>query len=157
MPSETVRIQDQLRRAITGDAWHGPSVLEAVAWFDAERASRRVAPHTHSALEIVLHVASWLEIVRERLAGRAVEATPGVDWPATSQTTTAAWNAARLRLSSAYQTLHDALGSLADEDLEVPVTGRTHSHYVMLHGAIQHSIYHAGQLMLLERSTRAEA
>lgn len=140
-----------------GEAWHGPAVLEAVAWFDAERASRRVAPHTHSAWEIVLHIAAWLEIVRERLHGQVVEATPERDWPTVQQRTMAAWNAARLRLNAAYESLQSALEGMGDADLERIVNGGTQTNYVMLHGVIQHSIYHAGQLMLLERSTRAEA
>ena len=154
MPSETARIQEQLRRAITGDAWHGPSVFEAVAWFDAGRAARRVASGSHSAWEIVLHIAVWLEVVRERLAGKSVEPTSEQDWPPVPRQTAAAWNAARLRLTNAYQALQDALDATSDDALEQIATGTTYTNYFMLHGVVQHSIYHAGQLTLIERSTR---
>jgi hypothetical protein len=43
MGSETRRLEDQLRRAFAGEAWHGPSVLEALEGITAEQAAGQIA------------------------------------------------------------------------------------------------------------------
>ena len=45
------------------------------------------------------------------------------------------------------QTLH-----LADRQLEAEVPGMGYNVYVMLHGAVQHATYHAGQIALLKKA-----
>jgi hypothetical protein len=40
MSGEARRLEEQLRRALEGEAWHGPSVLESVAGVSAEQPPR---------------------------------------------------------------------------------------------------------------------
>jgi hypothetical protein len=49
------RIEDQLRSAFTGNAWHGPAVRELLADVTAEKAAARPLSNAHSIWEIVLH------------------------------------------------------------------------------------------------------
>jgi hypothetical protein len=53
---ELPRIVDQLRRAFEGDAWHGPSVLEALTGVNAKMAAAKPIPTAHSIWEIVEHI-----------------------------------------------------------------------------------------------------
>jgi hypothetical protein len=39
-----------------------------------------------------------------------------------------------------------------EEDLAEQVPGKEHSVYTMLHGIIQHDLYHAGQIALLKKA-----
>jgi hypothetical protein len=41
---------------------------------------------------------------------------------------------------------------LTDERLDDTVSGKGYSIYVMLHGVIQHDLYHAGQIALLKKA-----
>src|SRR5256885_1288552 len=70
MNSESLRISDQLRRAFTGEAWHGPSLHELLAGITAEQARTRPLPSGHTIWELVLHIELWARI--------AFEATKGV-------------------------------------------------------------------------------
>ena len=65
--SEIERMLDQLKRAFEGEAWHGPSVKEAIAGVTAAQAHARPLANAHSIWELVQHIAVW-EAVRETSA-----------------------------------------------------------------------------------------
>ena len=68
--SEIDRILDQLKRAYEGDAWHGPSVKEALAGVTAEQAQARPLRNAHSIWELAQHIAVWEDAGRRRLENR---------------------------------------------------------------------------------------
>ena len=47
--------------------------------------------------------------------------------------------------------LREAIMNLEDEQLEQPVPGRDFPLYLLLHGVVQHNLYHAGQIALLKK------
>src|SRR6267142_2251581 len=126
--NEIVRIKDQHARAFAGPAWHGPAVFEVLHGVGARRAAARPIAGGHSIWEIVLHVATWEWVVARRLAGKRAAPTRAQDWPP----------------------VHDA--SLTEAALGTRVAGATTSKYVLAHGAVQHGIYHAGQIALLKKA-----
>lgn len=156
MKSETARIRDQLRRAFEGDAWHGPSVNEALGYFDETSAWTRVSPSVHTAVELVLHTAAWIEIGRERLEGHTVDVGPERDWEDAGEPDARRWREAVERLDGAYEALDATLAARSDAWLDEQTPGRGHSNYVLAHGLVQHCLYHAGQLMVLRRLVAGE-
>lgn len=56
MAREIKRLEEQLKRALEGEAWHGPSVLESLAGVSADEAAAHPISGAHSIWEIVLHV-----------------------------------------------------------------------------------------------------
>ena len=156
--SEVARIQDQLRRALDGDAWHGPALGELLRDVTAERAAARPLPGGHTIWEIVLHIATWEDVVQRRAEGEAVASVPdAVDWPLPAGGDGAAWDETRRRLADVHRRLLDTIGGLDDARLEDRVPGKDQTLYVMLHGVVQHDLYHAGQIALLKRATAAAA
>ncbi len=148
---EVERLADQLRRACEGAAWHGPAVFDLLADVPAEQAAARPLTAAHSIWEVVLHVQTWQDEARQRLEG-ATEALAGLeDWPAVVDTSAAAWQAAQDALRASFQNLHAALAGLTDDRLEAHVPGKEFSFYVLLHGVVQHNLYHAGQIALLKK------
>lgn len=151
--TEAQRIADQLRRAYEGEAWHGPSIGELLSGVTAEQAARRPIPQAHSIWEIVLHVARWEGFVRRRLKGELVkDLPPEVDWPPVNDTSEAAWQLAVGNLARGNQELRNAIGVLSDERLREIVQGQQYSFYGLLHGVVQHDLYHAGQIALLKKA-----
>jgi uncharacterized damage-inducible protein DinB len=70
-------------------------------------------------------------------------------WPAFIDTSAAAWKEAIQELKKANRALVRAVKQLDDSILdENPIRVRG-PFYLMLHGTMQHSIYHAGQISLL--------
>lgn len=147
--AEVERIRDQLHRSVHGEAWHGPSFAETVREFHGNTGAHYGAsPHT--PVEIVLHIAVWLEVCRERMLGTAVSPTAEEDWP-TPDAGRKGWQSAIRRVHAAHDELQQTLSAMTDADLRRPVPAHDYDTYFMLHGVIQHTLYHTGQLMLLAR------
>ena len=153
--AEMERIRDQLKRAFHGNAWHGPSLREVLDGVTAAQATTRL-PSGHSIREIVRHITAWTDICCRRLADHPTpEATAEEDWPPVQQhgeLDEARWEKDLEDLFAAEERLHERLGSFPESRLDAPVPVRDHSFYVMLHGAVQHSLYHAGQIAVLKKS-----
>ena len=151
--SETKRIIDQLRRAFEGPAWHGPSVSELLKGVDAEQAARHPIAGAHSIWEVVYHIAAWERAGRQRiLEFNAVELPDEVDWPPVTDTSPKAWAAAQEELRKTNTSLQEAIAALTDKDLERVIEGAKYSAYFLLHGVVQHDLYHAGQIALLKKA-----
>jgi uncharacterized damage-inducible protein DinB len=154
--TETERIEDQLRRAFEGEAWHGPSVQEVLAGVSAGQAAMRPLDNAHSIWEIVLHLSAWDGVVRRRLEGERVDTPAEVDWPPVTDTSEAAWSETLEQLKSNHAELRRTISRLDDSRLDelLPGVNKKWPAYVTIHGSIQHYLYHAGQIALLKKSSR---
>jgi uncharacterized damage-inducible protein DinB len=149
--NEIGRITDQLQRAFKGDAWHGPSVLNALRDVSADGAYKKPIKGAHNIWEIVLHISAWHQAVTQRLEGYVVSLNKEEDWPAIEGSDENAWRSALKLLNESYENLLKKTSSLSDPDLDKAAPGRNHSVYFMLHGIIQHDLYHAGQIAILKK------
>lgn len=153
-PAEIERIVDQMERAFEGDAWHGSSLSEILTCITADQAAAHPIPKGHSIWEIVLHTSVWQRTVRERLQGKPIVSLPNeVDWPPVTDTSAAAWTAAAQELRTEYELLREEAMSWRHRDLTETTEGQRYTVYEMLHGVIQHNLYHAGQIALLKKAT----
>jgi uncharacterized damage-inducible protein DinB len=157
--SEITRITDQLEREHDGDPWHGSPLLTILDGITAAQAARKPLADGHSIWELVLHVTGWKLEVAKRVTGGPATDPAGGDWPAVGDPTPARWNAARERLNEAHRTLLDTIAALPESKLYEPTNdprnrplGTGVSYYVLLHGIVQHDVYHAGQIALLKKS-----
>ncbi len=155
---ETKRIADQLKRTYEGPAWHGPSLLEALSDVTAAQALARPIPNVHSIWQLVLHIAAWMDAVRERIANGPVAIPADGDWPDITDTSEAGWQSTMELLAQKQQALLDAMTDLSDEQLKQqlgtehdPPSASGYSAYYNLHGVLQHNLYHTGQIVLLKK------
>jgi uncharacterized damage-inducible protein DinB len=151
--NESKRIADQLRRAFEGNAWHGPAVWETLAGISSQQAARRPLHTAHSIWELVLHLSVWESVVRRKFAGETIGDLPAEeDWPPVTDQSEAAWRTALANLRTGNLELRDLISRLADKLLDQTVPGKDYSLYVMLHGVVQHDLYHAGQIAVLKKA-----
>lgn len=150
-PSETQRIAEQLRRAMEGGAWHGPSVNELLADVTPEVAAARPVAAAHSIWEVVHHLTTWQEVVGRRLEGDPVAGgvPKEVDWPPVETVNEATWERARQALERGYRGLMERIEAFPEGRLNEAEPGSGDSFYTLLHGMVQHHLYHAGQIALL--------
>ncbi|MGH9336645.1 MAG: DinB family protein [Vicinamibacteria bacterium] len=151
-----------LRRALQGDAWHGPSLQDALAGVDAGAASAHPIEGAHSIWEIVLHVGGWAREVAKRLRGGEPTTPVQGDWPTPEATTEEAWAAARDELRAIHEELLSAVGAFPKERLNERVGGDRDaplgtgvSYLEMIDGVLQHDAYHTGQISLLKKARLA--
>lgn len=157
--TEIHRIVDQLEREHSGEPWHGPALRDVLGSVDHVKAAAKPLPNTHSIWELVLHLTAWKNEVRHRLAGgRAGEPREG-DWPAVGETTLEGWEQAREKLDLSHRLLVSAVKEFPEQNLAVPINDPradsvASTYYELLLGALQHDLYHSGQIAILARSMK---
>ena len=75
-----------------------------------------------------------------------------VDWPPVTAIGEAEWLETLNRLRTAHQDLRATLRSLDEAQLDERPCPEASPRHVQLHGAIQHDLYHAGQIALLKKA-----
>lgn len=149
--SETDRIWDLLQRSFEGgDAWKCPSLRDLLAAVTAPQAAARPIAGAPTVWELVLHTTACEDVARRRLLGEAVETLADEKaWPSPADASAAAWLQAKLDFGEARRALRQAVASFPDARLGDTVPGREYTFYVMLHGVVEHALYHAGQIEML--------
>ena len=152
--NETERIKDQLERAVKGPAWHGPSLMEIVSEADHSYADTTPMKGVHTIREILLHIIVWIRIGRMQIDGEqgAKELDRLEDWPVVEKKDAEAWRQTVKQLQEEHDLLLKRVSGLTDADLSKNVVGKDYKIYILLHGIVQHNLYHAGQIALIKSS-----
>jgi uncharacterized damage-inducible protein DinB len=158
--SEISRIVDEFAREHDGEPWHGSSLTAILAGVSASDAAAHPIAGAHSIWEIVLHVTAWKNEARRRLSGAPAAEPEEGDWPQVGDVSAGQWTETRDRLDRAQKDLVTAVRQLPEARLFEPNDRRGPQssdviHYVLLHGAIQHDAYHAGQIAVLKKGLPA--
>lgn len=153
MQAELSRLQEQLERALEGEAWHGPSVLETLEGVSAEEAAAHPIAGAHSIWELVLHLCGTYGLVLRRLGGDGSQLTELEDWPPVPVPSTENWiNSVRV-LKQLNEDLRQAVKGFPGERLDqLLVPGAPYTAYTQFIGVTQHNLYHAGQMALLKKA-----
>lgn len=150
--TELERISDQLHRAHHGDAWHGPSLLEILKDITATQAASKPLAGAHSIWELALHIGAWERAGVRRVRGERAELSDIEDWPTVGEVTEEAWQLCKARLTHGADELRKAIASVDESRLDQPILDGMPTVYVTLHGIVQHSLYHAGQIAILKKA-----
>jgi uncharacterized damage-inducible protein DinB len=157
--TEISRIVDELEREHGGDPWHGTPLRQILSDIDYTHAAERPFDDVHTIWELVLHITAWKNEVRRRVGGAPAGVPPEGDWPAPPKPSAQAWCEAVDALEDAHRALVAAVARVPDSLLSAPTndqrgaeTDQGVSHYVLLHGIVQHDVYHAGQIALLKKA-----
>lgn len=148
--TETERIAEELRLLFEGPSWLGPPIDRFLADISQQAAERRPIAGAHNIWELVLHMEAWLRIARLRLtASSTVEASDDENWPAPEDS----WQAAVSNLRTEFIALREAIFKFPPNRLDEAAPAKERqTFYVLLHGVIQHSAYHAGQIAVLKKA-----
>ena len=149
--SEAEFIADQLQRAFYGTAWHGPAVMELLKDVDAATAAAKPLRNVHSIWELVLHVAAWDGAMLRRLGGEKTQLKADKNFPRVPTPTEAAWRDTIASTKRTHDTLVKTVAQLSDARLLDRVPGKRYNFHHMLHGVVQHELYHAGQIAVLKK------
>jgi uncharacterized damage-inducible protein DinB len=152
--TELERIADQFQRAYDGDAWHGTPLRKLVAELTWQQAAARPVASTHTIWELLLHIQTWRDVLCRRIGGELVpESLPAAeDWRPMPDANENAWKEAIASLDRSQARVLTAMRTLTDARLHDTAPGMPYTYYIMLHGLVQHDLYHAGQIALLNRA-----
>ena len=135
-----------LEKTFNGPAWHGPAVMEALQDISPQSVFNEIAG-SHSIIELVLHMTTWRNFTTKRLEGNnEYEVSEEDNFPKATD-----WGGALRALKQSHTDLTAALKSFPENKLFTTVPTRKYDFYTLLHGIIQHDIYHTGQIVLLKK------
>ena len=149
--AEKRRLLDLIDRAYRANAWHGPALLETLDGITPTMAAKRVVKGAHTIWELTEHVATWNEVVAERLSGKSPAVPPERNFPKMPSPTPAAWKKSKARLAKAQARFRAAVVAFPEAKLGKLRPGQKTTWYLLIHGEVQHQLYHAGQIALLKR------
>ncbi len=154
MSFETKRIKDTLERHYGGETWHGPSLKEVLEGVTAQQATKRIVPASKNIAEYVQHLTNWRVFALEKLTGSEnydIILNSEADWITINSLEDAQWQEMLDALEDSQNELLDIFDTYTDRKLENIVPGRRYSVYKLMHGIIQHDIYHSAQMMMLKK------
>jgi len=144
--TEINKISDLIDKTFNGPAWHGPSVMEALHDISPKTALNKIG-ESHSIIELVQHMTTWRNFTAKRLTGdHKYEVTDEDNFPKGTD-----WTNAIASLKQSQVNLAIALKNFPEDKLSSIVPTRKYDFYALLHGIIQHDIYHTGQIILLKK------
>jgi hypothetical protein len=152
MASEVARIARQLEKAFDKQPWYGTSVIGILKDVDPAIVHRKLGPH--SIIILLGHMTMWRRYVIAKLAGDdEFEVSDEMNFhepPATRE----AWLGALEELKNSQNELISAMLKFPGDRLGelVPKASHKYTWYTLLHGIIQHDIYHLGQIALLRKA-----
>jgi hypothetical protein len=157
METELRRLEEQVKRALEGDAWHGPSVLEILEDVTAAQAAAHPIAGAHSIWELVLHLSTDYSLVLRRLAGDGKPLIQSEGWPTVPERTAENWSDCIRKLKQLNYELRRAILSFPWQRLDEPLVPEPpYTAYTQFIGVTQHHLYHAGQMALLKKVLRSD-
>jgi len=144
--NQTQRIADSYRSVTVKAAWYGPSLAELLAQISPELATTPPAPGSHSISELLQHLLLWNERIRNTSDSNPLPRwQPEKEWAEP----TIPWNELVARWNQSRDLLEEKIRNFPSEDLAKQVPGRSYPYETMLHGIVQHAIYHSGQIAMV--------
>jgi uncharacterized damage-inducible protein DinB len=145
-------LSDQLTRAYWGGSWHGPALKEVLANVTPEMAHAKPLNGAHSIWELLLHIGAWETVCSARLRGIRTDAPDTGDFPAVPNAQSEDWAETLEVMDGGHKELLSQISALSDSKLGQTVIGTDYSIEFMLHGVLQHLVYHTGQIALLSKA-----
>ena len=150
MQTELQRITTLLQKAFVKNAWHGPSVIEVLNAITPEQTMERIG-HAHTIIELVSHMTAWKVFAIKKLEGdNHYKVSDELNFPSPSD-----WDQVVTELKESQEKLLQAIHHFPEAQLhdEVPHSTHHYTFYTLLHGIIQHDLYHLGQIVLITKAT----
>jgi uncharacterized damage-inducible protein DinB len=151
---QTQRIANAYRAATVKGAWYGPSLAELIAQVPPELATTPPLPGSHSIAELLQHLLLWNERVRNTSDSHPMPRwQPEKEWAEPP----IPWNELVSRWSQSRELLEEKIRNFPVEDLAKQVPGRSYPYEALLHGIVEHAIYHSGQIAMVLSMLRSRS
>jgi uncharacterized damage-inducible protein DinB len=145
---EIDRIVRMLEKTFDKHPWYGASVMEILE-MDSPKAHQGFG-NGHRIIELVCHMTSWRTFATKRLQGdNSFEISDELNFPRNGT-----WEEALKNLRESQKSLIEAAKRFPEDRLGdlVPSKTQKYTYYTLLHGILQHDIYHLGQIAYIKKS-----
>jgi len=154
--NRSLYFKQQLENVLSGNPWYGNPVYSIIDSISFEAAFEKPGASVHNIAAIVLHMVSWTEEVMDRMNGMDAQLPSSGDWPEPGAPTEEKWQQYVSDLKLVNVNLLGLIEQFPEEEWDEPVSGTIENDpgttfEELVIGLIQHHIYHAGQIALLNR------
>lgn len=151
--NETQRILAEYDRVMRGNAaWHGDPIWQILGTISAESAAKRPLAAAHSIWEIVMHMTFWEGVADQRLSGQRAGLVEELNFPAQPEATAENWQNTLDEFRQSNAQFREALSKMDAASLDDLSAAGKRSFYEEAHGLIEHHVYHAGQIAMLQKA-----
>ena len=136
-----------------GEPWFGRSVKELLHEIREDIAFQKPSGQ-HSIVELLWHMITWKEFTVSRLRMKeqeTLEKFESEDWRELDHSDASLWKKGLERFSQLQNELVSLVQLQNDEILSQKVKERNYDFRQLLHGIVQHDIYHVGQIAYLKK------
>ena len=154
--TKSEQLKQQLEKVLSGNPWYGNSVYNIIEQLSFEAAYEKPAGSVHNIAAIVLHMLSWTEEVIDRMNGMEAQQPSSGDWPDPGTPDEEKWQQYVNDLTLVSVNLLGIIENYPEEEWNDLVKGTTENDEGttfedLVVGLIQHHVYHAGQIAILNR------
>ncbi len=148
---EITRILKHYDGVLGGEPWHGDPIWQILGGIPAEVAAARPLDGSHTIWEIVMHMTFWEGVATERLAGQRAGLAEELNFPPMPVVSEENWKQTLDQFRASNQKFRAALAKLDPARLDELTAAGKRTYYGEVHGVIEHTVYHAGQIALLKK------
>ena len=149
---EIQNIKTLIDETYNGPAWSGPSVKEVLKEVSHEDASKSVG-ESHNIAEIVFHMIAWRNYLINKLKGEeSYDVSDEENFQKIDTISENDWTKLKDRLEASQKEMQELLSKTDDNILSQKVGPRNYTYYILMHGVIQHDLYHLGQIVLINKN-----
>lgn len=152
------KLAKELSDVLSGRPWYGNSVYTIISGISFEGAFERPVPGRHTVAEILLHMITWTEEVISRMQGNIAGLPASGNWPDTGSPEgekLQRWvNDLKLLntgLTGIIQNFPAEKWNEFANDQREGAAEKGVTYELLIRGFIQHQVYHAGQISLLNK------
>ncbi len=150
------QLSQDLEKVLYGNPWYGLPVYDIIGQVSFEAAFEKPPGSVHNIAGIVLHMISWTEEVMDRMNGQTAQVPSSGDWPDPGTPEEQKWQNYDSDLKLVNVNLLGIIQNFPEEQWADMVNGTIENdpgttYEDLVKGLIQHHIYHAGQVSLLNR------
>ena len=159
MNQEILKIIEKNKEVYEGNPWFGRSVIELLNEVKEAKAFEKPAGQ-HSILELLWHMNIWKEFTISRLRPdnkNKLDYFDKNDWQVLDHNDKKLWKQGLDRYHELHKELLYFLGQQKDDLLSKTVSEKKYDFRKLLYGAIDHDIYHLGQIAYINKLLAASS
>jgi len=150
------KLKQEFEKVLSGRPWYSIGIYDTIEKVSFEAAYEKPPGSVHNIAGIVMHMVAWTEEVMDRMNGMTAGIPTSGDWPETGAPSEQKWQSYVEDLKLVNVNLTGIIQNFPEEQWSEPVDDQRGTRPVftfeeLINGLIQHHVYHAGQIALLNR------
>jgi uncharacterized damage-inducible protein DinB len=153
MKNEIEALVYRIENTLSGEPWYGKAILSILEEVDAKKAAGHAGGLSHSILEILYHMNTWADFTLKRIEkdkNYDLASAEAMDWRKID-TKSHNWKKALAEYKATHKKIITVLKTKDDDFLLEMVDYRKYNFRFLINGLMEHNIYHAGQIALLNK------